>query len=293
MRDIRRVLSTHASLAHCAAGRQVALWARSERALAPLLVLLDGTVAQLTLLPDNLTGDQRARIVTRSGSDLLVTTDPTAESIAGCEVRHVGVESFWTGAGSDGLGGESGARPSTRWVLPTSGTTGEPKLVAHTLCSLTRTVQRDLTRGGQYRWGSLYHLTGFAGLQVFLQSWWGGSCLILGDRDTALEARVEQLAAGGCTALSATPTMWRKLLMSCPIDRLTLRRITLGGEIADQQILDALRHAFPAAKIVHIYASTEAGVGWAVRDGRAGFPAALLDHPPPGVELAVDAAVTC
>ena len=81
--------------------------------------------------------------------------------------------------------------------------------------------------------------------------------------------------------------MWRKLLMSCPVERLALRQITLGGEIVDQKILDALKH-FPAREDHHIYASTEAGVGFAVRDGRAGFPAAYLDNPPPGIRLAVD-----
>jgi acyl-CoA synthetase (AMP-forming)/AMP-acid ligase II len=156
------------------------------------------------------------------------------------------------------------------------------------LASLTRTAKHDLTRGQEYRWGSLYNLTGFAGLQVFLQSWCGGSCLILGRETSLLEERVADLIEGGCTALSATPTMWRKLLMSCPVERLTLKQITLGGEIVDQKILDALRRAFPRAKITHIYASTEAGVGFAVRDGRAGFPASYVDNPPPGIRLAVD-----
>ncbi len=96
-------------------------------------------------------------------------------------------------------------------MLPTSGTTGEPKLVAHTLASLTRTAKHDLVRGQEYRWGSLYNLTGFAGLQVFLQSWCGGSCLILGRESSSLAERVADLIEGGCTALSATPTMWRKL----------------------------------------------------------------------------------
>ena len=51
----------------------------------------------------------------------------------------------------------------------------------------------------------------------------------------------------------------------------------LSGEIADRAILDALRATYPRAVIAHAYASTEAGVGFEVTDGREGFPAALLD----------------
>ena len=63
--------------------------------------------------------------------------------------------------------------------------------------------------------------------------------------------------------------------------------IRLSGEIADQSVLDALRAAFPDAKIGHAYASTEAGVGFAVDDGRAGFPSTLIDKAADGVEMKV------
>jgi hypothetical protein len=38
-----------------------------------------------------------------------------------------------------------------------------------------------------------------------------------------------------------------------------LKQITIGGEAVDQVTLDMLRGVFPAARITHIYASTEAG----------------------------------
>ncbi len=63
--------------------------------------------------------------------------------------------------------------------------------------------------------------------------------------------------------------------------------IRLSGEIADQMVLDALRAAFPDAKIGHAYASTEAGVGFAVNDGFEGFPSALIGQPVDGVEMKV------
>ena len=79
-------------------------------------------------------------------------------------------------------------------------------------------------------------------------------------------------------ALSATPSLWRKLLMDGRIKACRLRQITLGGEIADQHILDGLKRHFNGARIVHIYASTEAGTAFSVHDGRAGFPAIWIQN---------------
>jgi acyl-CoA synthetase (AMP-forming)/AMP-acid ligase II len=53
--------------------------------------------------------------------------------------------------------------------------------------------------------------------------------------------------------------------------------VRLSGEIADQAILDNLHTAYPDARIVHAYASTEAGVGFEVQDGREGFPASVIE----------------
>jgi acyl-coenzyme A synthetase/AMP-(fatty) acid ligase len=43
-------------------------------------------------------------------------------------------------------------------------------------------------------------------------------------------------------------------------------------------VLDALHALYPRARIEHAYASTEAGVAFAVDDGKAGFPASWLER---------------
>src|ERR1700728_300388 len=65
------------------------------------------------------------------------------------------------------------------------------------------------------------------------------------------------------------------------------RYVRLSGEIADQAVLDGLRQAFPEASVGHAYASTEAGVGFAVNDGREGFPASLIGSNNGGVEMKI------
>ncbi len=191
-------------------------------------------------------------------------------------------------AEADGPRAQNAPAVETRWIICTSGTTGTPKLVSHTFATLTRSAQQDKQRGAAIRWGLLYDLTRFAGLQVFLQAVCGGSALVLPDNSVELGAQVEFLAARGCNALSATPTLWRKILMLPESRALRLRHISMGGEIADRRVLEAVASAWPEARVRHIYASTEAGVGFSVADGRPGFPASFLESPPPGVALRVD-----
>src|SRR5205085_11067601 len=80
---------------------------------------------------------------------------------------------------------------------------------------------------------------------------------------------------------------WRKLLMSGAAANFLPGYVRLSGEIADQAVLDGLARAFPYASIGHAYASTEAGVGFAVDDGREGFPANLIGRNRDGVEMKV------
>jgi acyl-CoA synthetase (AMP-forming)/AMP-acid ligase II len=176
----------------------------------------------------------------------------------------------------------------TSWIMTTSGTTGKPKLVSHTLDSLTRTARTDQARGAGQVWGLLYDFTRFAGLQVMLQSLLSGAVLLVPSVDQPLSARLRWLAEKGCTHLSATPTYWRKILMSDGHDALNLKQVTLGGEIADTAILKALARRYPLARLSHIFASTEAGVGFSVTDGQAGFPLSYLESPPTGIGLKME-----
>ena len=67
-----------------------------------------------------------------------------------------------------------------------------------------------------------------------------------------------------------------------------LRQITLGGEIADKSLLNALAQRIPQAQISHVYASTEGGVAFTVNDGKQGFPKSLLEGRAKSLRLAID-----
>lgn len=177
----------------------------------------------------------------------------------------------------------------TRWWLATSGTSGTPKLIGHTLAGLSgKTRVSAFSRS--LCWGLVYQPFRFAGLQVVLQALLSGATLV-DAQGPEPDQRIAAMSRYGVTALSATPSLWRTLLMTGKLTQLGLKQLTLGGEIADQGLLSWLRQLFPQAKLLHIYASTEAGVGFTVADGRAGFPAAWLtpDNADAPVPLRMDA----
>jgi len=98
----------------------------------------------------------------------------------------------------------------------------------------------------------------------------------LADKEESLGDYMARCAKAGVSHISGTPSHWRRLLMSPHAGLIDPKYVRLSGEIADRAILDALRAVYPKAAIAHAYASTEAGVGFEVADGREGFPAALL-----------------
>jgi acyl-coenzyme A synthetase/AMP-(fatty) acid ligase len=178
--------------------------------------------------------------------------------------------------------------PSRRVFMMTSGTTGKPKIAAHTLDALMSRARTSakFAQGGESKWMLTYQPTGFAGIQVQLTAVATNGVIVAPEQRTpggfAAAAR-----DNGVTQISGTPTFWRAFMMVARPSELALKQITLGGEAADQATLDRLKAAFPSARITHMYASTEAGVVFAVHDGREGFPKAWLDTPPQGVALRI------
>ncbi|HEX2748628.1 MAG TPA: AMP-binding protein, partial [Verrucomicrobiales bacterium] len=177
------------------AGTCVALRQPDSFRTALWLAALDGWSTCVLLLPSSLDEAQVEAFCAQAGCGTLLQLDPLPflSSTEPVVIPDAPVE--------------------TRWIIPTSGTTGTPKLVSHTMATLTRSTRQDKHKGLEFRWGLLYDVTRFAGLQVLLQAVCGGSKLIFPDPHTELDAQLAFLAAHGCTALSATPTLWRKILM--------------------------------------------------------------------------------
>ena len=205
-----------------------------------------------------------------------------------CHADQSSIESLFAET-SERMGSDLGESQDTEWLVPTSGTTGTPKICTHRLSALSRSTKQNQQIGQQLVWGLLYDPFRFAGIQVVLQALLGGSAIVLVNQRDDLANVIDQFVQSNVNAISATPTLFRKLLTFPNADRLSLKQLTLGGEVADQSILTALHKRYPKAKLVHIYASTEAGVGFSVADREAGFPADYVDvGTPTGCKLMVD-----
>ncbi len=271
--DIKRLHSKNLETMLSFKGSCVAINGRKRSEFALLLSILDGYTSRIVFLPEDIDNNLLEQFYKETGANYEVYLDNDL-------LKFNTIKTYKTD--------QTNSTYLTEWVIPTSGTTNIPKLVVHTFDSLTRTAQSNVEKGKHYRWGLVFDIYRFSGIQVFLQSIISGSTLIISEDDNSMSEIIDLLIDNKCNALSATPSFWRKMLMSKGIDNLNLERITLGGEIADQNILTALKNKFAHAKITHIYASTEVGVGFSVKDTLAGFPKEYLESGVEKIRLKVD-----
>jgi acyl-CoA synthetase (AMP-forming)/AMP-acid ligase II len=264
-------------------GRTVLLSCRDPLDFVRGLVALDGRVDAVLLVSQALPAADLATLAAQAGvTGVLSDRDDIAA------VLPAGIPVLAPAAALACAAADTPAQTSaTRWLMTTSGTTGLPKIVSQDLAALAHRIRPAPEGRDPPLWGLVIDPTRFSGLLMVLQALIGGGRLILADTALPLAAQVAFLAAAGVTHLSGAPTLWRRLLMLPGRAALALRQITLVGEIADDPTLAALAAAWPGARIIHIYGSTEAGQGFSVADGRAGFPAAWLDAGPGGLTLAV------
>ena len=251
--------------------RSVLVATRGQLVAALALIELSGVARRVVLCPPDVSAEHVAIVIATAAVDTVVS-DQRRDVAARPHVRTVlaGLPQRV----STGLSRRT--RRRTEWILLTSGTTGAPKLVLHTLASLTGPIARDTAPVTTTVWSTFYDIRRYGGLQIFLRSVLGGGSLVLSDSGESTDAFLGRVAALGVTHISGTPSHWRRALMSTAARKIAPRYVRLSGEIADQAILDRLRALYPDATIAHAFASTEAGVAFAVSDGRAGFPAGLI-----------------
>jgi acyl-coenzyme A synthetase/AMP-(fatty) acid ligase len=256
-------------------GRSIVLATHAQLAAAQALVALDGVARRIIICPPDLPLAHLATIAAESEADAIVT-DRDAADFAGHDLpRRIACDFS--------LNSREAATPiATEWVLLTSGTTGVPKMVVHSLAALTGAIKPSQPGDEPPVWATFYDIRRYGGLQILLRALFGSGSMVLSDAGEPVADHLHRLAAHGVTHISGTPSHWRRVLMSSECNVISPRYVRLSGEIADQTILDALKRQYPAAAVGHAYASTEAGVGFEVNDGLEGFPADILgdDHDP-------------
>lgn len=163
---------------------------------------------------------------------------------------------------------------SSEITIFTSGTTGQPKKVIHSVSTLTRSVRTGDRYKGQI-WAYAYNPTHMAGLQVFFQAFENLNTFINVFNKQRSEV-YELIAKHQVTHVSATPTFYR-LLLPYETAYESVVRVTLGGEKSDQNLYDNIVKIFPSAKINNVYASTEAGSLFAAKGDCFQIPEKIID----------------
>ncbi len=263
-------------------GRSVLVTTTSQFTTASALIELDGIARRIVLCPPDLPLEHLPFVVDTAAIDAIVSDRKVLE----LDNHHA---IYFSSCSRNIVPGNYGrcAQHQTEWVLLTSGTTGRPKLVTHTLMSLAGAIEHNDTPGGPVIWSTFYDIRRYGGLQIFLRAILTGRSLVLSSAHESTADFMARIASHGVTHISGTPSQWRRALMSPAAHAISPQYVRLSGEVADQAILNHLQSFYPQARIAHAFASTEAGVAFEVNDGFAGVPSSVF-YETPNVDMRVE-----
>ena len=252
-------------------GRSVVIMTAGQLSTALAMFELDGIARRIVIYPYELTLDYLSFVIGATNAAAIVS-DRSALPGGSASVRHYtpGPHTIIP------RNYDRNTQQQTEWITFTSGTMGPPKLVVHTLSSLTGAIRCNEILPKRVVWGTLYDIRRFGGLQVFLRAILSGSSLVLSSPTESIGSYLTRAGSFGVTHISGTPSQWRRVLMSGSAHLIAPEYVRLSGEIADQAILNHLRSTYPQARIVHAFGSSEAGTVFEVKDGAAGFPASVI-----------------
>jgi acyl-coenzyme A synthetase/AMP-(fatty) acid ligase len=264
-------------------GRSVLLATKDQLTAALALIELDGIARRLILCPPDLPVAHVPSVIATAVVDALLsdraapdTGAPDVGCLVTCSPKITPADPQRRGC------------HQTEWVLLTSGTTGLPKMLVHTLLSLAGAIKIGRVPEHPVVWSTFYDIRRYGGLQIFLRALLGGGSLVLSSARESTGDFLMRAGAQRVTHISGTPSHWRRAVMSPLARSIAPQYVRLSGEIADQGILDQLRAVYPEARIVHAFASTEAGVAFDVSDGLSGFPTSLIGQRGAAVEMKVE-----
>ncbi|MBE7189095.1 MAG: AMP-binding protein [Jatrophihabitans endophyticus] len=198
-------------------------------------------------------------------------------------------EELWSGGQAPPFADLDERDPS--FVLFTSGTSGEPKLVTHGQRYVWgETLQATswmAARPGELVWSTAAPGWSKSARNCFLAPWLGGAAALLQDRRFDAAERLSTIRTEQVDVLCMAPTEYRLIAASGPIGPLpSLRRAVTAGEPLGVPAFEAWR-AQTGLEISDGYGQTETGQVTGVQPGETGPPGSM-GRPLPGVRVRLD-----
>src|SRR4030088_1058372 len=144
--------------------RSVLLAVSDQLISALAMIEIDGVARRMLLCPPDLNADHINALIEDAGIDAVVTDQPARWTDS--EVYLVVAARAPVRAGAKTKTGSA-----TQWLMLTSGPSGVPKIVGHTLEGLTGAIVADgPARGAPPVWATFYDIRRYGGLQIFLRA---------------------------------------------------------------------------------------------------------------------------
>src|SRR5262245_55686717 len=188
-------------------GKSVLIAPKAQLASALALIELDGIASRLVVCQPDFPSQRLESVIEQAEIEAIVCDEQTQEF--GTHLPHFRCSSL-----THDNAELNGPSQSTEWIMPTSGTSGAPKLVAHRLQGLLGAITKAPYRERPIVWATFYDIRRYGGLQIFLRAITGDSTLVLSDSEESLADYLLRCRAAGVTHMSRTPSHWRRLLMT-------------------------------------------------------------------------------
>ena len=169
-------------------GRSVLLATSGQLLSALVLIELDGVARRILLCPPDLDPSHAQALLADAEIDAIVTDRPLQQFDSG---SHLIVDA--------GLPERTAVvrktERATEWLMLTSGTSGLPKIVGHTLDGLAGAIIAEgPARHPNATWATFYDIRRYGGLQILLRAVIGGGSMVLSEPGEAIADHVARCA---------------------------------------------------------------------------------------------------
>ncbi|RMQ48892.1 Pyoverdine sidechain peptide synthetase III, L-Thr-L-Ser component [Pseudomonas cichorii] len=242
---------------------------RSLEQVVGLLAILKAGGAYVPLDPD-FPQERLAYMIEDSGLQLLLTQSGLRERLpipAGVQSLCLDQDEGWLEAyGSESLVPQADP-DNLAYVIYTSGSTGQPKGVTVSHRALVNFLCSMADQPGLKSEDRVLSLTSLsfdiAGLELYLPLLRGAAVVLLRpDENKDPQALLRVIQQQGVSVIQATPSTWRMLLDSIPVDALRGKTLLCGGEALSGEL--AQRLIDQAGHVWNVYGPTETTI-WSAR----------------------------